>query len=305
MKKIAILTCTTGLNMGNDFINQGLIYVVKRFFPNDEIKLFESLETVNDNYKSYLLPYKKELNSCDIIFISCGSLISKVGIVAIKNILKLKPIKIFMGLGMFKYNDEEKEYCKLIEKYNKSYFFVRDNDTYRSFLNKRKNIFRGIDLAFFVNEVKKKIKSNKYAVINLDSIQDNLEKIKEIKENLKKHYKNIYIVENTTHKYKIEEFKDNYVFLSHWYSLYQLYQNASYVITNRIHTTVSCLTNFVPVSFIWTYKEKTKRLDLFKRVGIIVKEENTILTDYRQQIEEYKNKFLELFEEKIKGIIHD
>jgi polysaccharide pyruvyl transferase WcaK-like protein len=308
---ILIISCTTGLNIGNNFINKGCEYIVKELFPGANIQLYEALETVSENKKTFLPVYKKYLNSFDLIFIACGSLISRHGIMAIRNILSLKPKKIFMGLGMTYYNDEEIKYCQEIEKRKNAYFFVRDNETYRAFKNHNINVFRGIDCAFYLTNIQKKIKNKKrYAVINLDTILDNQERILQAIKNLKNNgYKYVYVIENTTTKYANlpKKIKNNYVLLSHWYSLYTFYQNASLVLTNRVHTTVACLSNNVPVCFEWTYKniDMTKRLKLFKRIGIFVIHGKTITHNYVQQIENYKNEFFTLLQTKINAIIEE
>jgi hypothetical protein len=79
------------------------------------------------------------------------------------------------------------------------------------------------------------------------------------------------------------------------------------VLTNRVHTTVACLSNNVPVCFEWTYKniDMTKRLKLFKRIGIFVIHGKTITHNYVQQIENYKNEFFTLLQTKINAIIEE
>jgi len=305
--RIALLTCPTSLNAGNEFINIGAEYLIKQIFPNEHIDLFEALETVNQDNKSFIKPFQKELNSYDIIFIACGSLISEYAIQAIRNILSLKPIKIWLGLGMFNYDEIEISYCKEMEKVSNNYFFIRDDETYKAFDRSNNNVFRGIDCAFYLSDIHKKLNNKKrYAVINIDSLQDNIPKIKNTLNDLKKHYKYVYIIENTsTTKHNIPKFKDHYLFLSHWYSLYQLYQNASFVITNRVHTAIACLSNNVPVCFTWTYKNipVTPRIKLFKRVGVFVKPDCTILEQNKDRIEKYKAEFSDKLKCKINEII--
>ena len=61
--KIALLSCTDNLNIGNEFINQGVEYLITRIFPDSTPTKFESLETVCFNRKSFIKPLEKELNS--------------------------------------------------------------------------------------------------------------------------------------------------------------------------------------------------------------------------------------------------
>ena len=92
---------------------------------------------------------------------------------------------IMLGIGMMHYSENDlMEIKKFLNAYPPLFMSSRDNLTYETFCNIIPNIYNGLDLAFFVPEAYKPIKSvSKYIVSNFDKITE--PNIYETKENSK------------------------------------------------------------------------------------------------------------------------
>lgn len=286
--KICILKCSALLNYGNDFINIGCSHLINKCFPNAEVESFEVLDSAIDNsvvFASYIENY---LNSFDYVLIVSGSLISEraeslFGVIASK--IK-KPKKVLMGIGCFLYNGEEQKICKRIEEVF-DVVIVRDEVTYSYFTNKNNNVYLGIDLAFFTKEVFNKILNHKpYMVLNIEPITLNLITHSAYTNSYKEKYEKVYNVENTSTRYNIHNYGKfkwlfkNYLMYTIPSLLYRLYQNADYVITTRLHTTLACLSNQVLVKYVGDDKGgSSSRLHLFDRFIKIQNDKEYYLED--------------------------
>lgn len=307
--KIGILLCSARLNYGNDFINIGCYYFLRKCFPNIYIEQFEILDSSIDNnliYPEYLDSY---INTFDYVVIVSGSLISSRAKNLFNEICRriLYPKKILLGIGCFLYDEEEKEICKQIEN-NFKYIIVRDKVTYSYFSNKNNNVFLGIDLAFFAKDSIKKTFHNSdsnYMVLNIEPLISNLQTLSAYTNHYKKKFRNVYNVENTSTRYNIynyEKFKylfKRYLMYTIPSFLYSLYQNASYVITTRLHTVLVCLSNQVLVKYVGEDTGGSSgRLHLFDRFIKLQNDREYYLEDL-SLIEIEKIKLKEL----LKGLI--
>jgi hypothetical protein len=305
-KKIAILKCPSNLNLGNEFIDNGGIYLLKDIFKDNYcIEDFEVLDTSQDNGVINNINILDYLETFEYLFILSGSLISDEGFLILKKILNIKgPKKILLGIGCYRYNKKEQMICKFLEK-KYDYIFTRDNLTFSYFENKKNNVFLSIDLAFYLNNYVSKINNNnnnnKYAVINIGDIPDCLSQIKKELNELKEKYKYVYIVENTSYRCTLKDFKydeelyNHYVFYTFWESLYRLYQNADYVVTMRIHTSIVCLSNNIKFKYVGNDEGgKIGRNVLFNKFIKLEKNKEYYLTNKIEEIEEEKTRFKEL-----------
>lgn len=270
---IAIIKCSGNLNVGNEFINNGGIQLLKTIFKNYEFYEYvfynsQSSKLYKYNSKAILDNDIKLIeNNCSLMFILCGSLITENSYELFLELSKINIHKSLLGISCLLYNDAEKELCKkIVNMYDE--IFTRDNITY-SFFNNAPNVYSAIDLAFFAKEIIYNKYNNKgdYAIINIDLID-------EYRNNLHSEYNNIYVLENTSSPYyNIKDF----IYHSYWDSLYRLISNAKFVVTNRIHTTVVCISNCVPFLYIGEISTDVKndRDTLFHMIDFIL-EKNVI-----------------------------
>ncbi|MDR2906225.1 MAG: polysaccharide pyruvyl transferase family protein [Helicobacteraceae bacterium] len=249
--KIALIKCSGNLNVGNEFINAGGEFLVRQVFPNANFYTFEFFDScIEHNYKypsEPLLPNDADFinKECDMVFVFSGSIISKYTKSCLLSLAKLQCKKILLGAGAYQYDDFDKQLCQeLATKYD--YIFTRDSATY-GFFNGAENVFSGIDCAFFVKDSFNNTGfSGDYAVINLDLIEHHIKDIKKAQNDLKSKYKDVYVVENTATKYSDVP---GFLYHGYWDTLFKIFSNAKFVITNRIHTAVVCTCYGVPFEY--------------------------------------------------------
>lgn len=314
LMKIAIIRCGGSLNVGNEFINSGGEYLIKKIFPEAECYKFECFDScIGLNYEYPSEPLLKNdidfINqNCDFAFILSGSIISPLIKTGLDKLAQLRCKKVLLGAGAYQYNDSEKEMALyLAPKYD--YIFTRDDVSY-SFFEGAKNVYSGIDLAFFAKDIidNTNLKGN-YAVINIGLIKDNLENIKQYKEQLKlsQKYENIYVVENTATKYSDIE---DYLYLGYGDSLFKLFSKSAFVVTTWIHTSLVCLCYQIPFKFVgYDYGGVTGRNTLFSKVQFkleYLKEySKSELLTYECIIEDEKNNYINLMREVLTGENYD
>lgn len=306
MKKIALLKCPGALNIGNEFINIGGEYVVKRLFKELNIECeyydFEFFETDQPQYE-FRMPWNISQNidfikSVDLIVIFGGSIFSQHLYQFLDEIGQIKTKKIILGAGFYAYDQKEVEYVKNpLKEY--SLISCRDNVTYKKLENNNlTNILNGIDMAFFIEKSYSFYKSLKSKNI-IDSIELNnsLLKRKKISDinfkfkngetskgycviNIDMLEPNKKLVQKLLNKlkphfrevYVVENTSklhnfNNYIHLSRWSEFYKIYANADFVITSRIHSSVVCSTFGTP--FLYLGKDsggKLGRNTLFNQI---------------------------------------
>lgn len=297
---IAVIRCSGGLNLGNEFINAGGTELIQKFFASSNLYYFEFYDScIPFSYKYPSMPFTNSsrdfINQCDLIFIFGGSIISKYMASLFNYMKELKPLKILLGASLYMYDEKEMAIARqLKDVFN--FIVTRDNVTYRAIDDKNKTV-NGIDLAFLLD--KNKICPNekgKYHLINLDLIQHHQEEIQQLYDYFINTGKETYIIENTTIPHKELE---GYVYLSYWESLYAIIANAGHVITNRIHTSVVCLKN--GVSFVYKGADKGGqfgRNTLFNEFNFCLENieyESTLLSSYSDIINNRINLFYDDF----------
>jgi hypothetical protein len=300
--KIALIKCSGSLNVGNEFINAGGIHLVKQVFPEAvflEYEFFDSAIKQNYKYPSpALLDWTKRQieHECDLMFVFCGCIISKYTADILLELSAIKIQKILLGAGAYQYDDFDKALClKITKKFD--YIFTRDDETF-SYFKGAENVFSGLDLAFFVKDALNNPKEKgDYALVNIDLVEHHQKEIQRNYKELAKKYKNVYVIENTTTPHRETE---QFLQIGYWDNLYKTISQAEFVLTNRIHTAVCCLSNQVPFIYLGDDAEGTVgRNLLFHKVNFKLKkgELNTVeaLKNISYQIKlEKKNLFFSL-----------
>jgi len=272
--KIALIKCSGSLNVGNEFINAGGIHLVKQVYTEAdylEYEFFDSAIKLNYKYPSPgLLDWTKRQieRECDIMFVFCGSIISKFMADTLQELAAIRIKKVLLGAGAYQYDDFDKNLClKLSNDFD--CIFTRDDETL-SYFKRAENVFSGIDLAFFVKDALNNPKENgDYALINLGLIQHRKDEIMAHYKELAPKYKNVYVCENTTTPHRDTE---HFLHMGYWDNLYKTISQASFVLTNFIHTAVCCLSNLVPfIYFGYDAEGMTGRNLLFHKVNFKLK----------------------------------
>ena len=267
--KVALIKCSGSLNVGNEFINAGGVYIAHQIFPNAEFLEYEFFDSaIPQNYKyptPALLDWTKQQieENCDYMLVFCGCIISKFTEAVLNELAKIRIKKILLGAGSYQYDNYDQSLSlKLVKKFD--YIFTRDDISF-SYFGGAKNVFSGLDLAFFVKDfLNNPPLIGNYALINLDPLEKNIEEIKKYKKMLLFRFRHTYIIENTTTKHG--NIKD-YLYIGYWDNLYKTISHAKYVITNRIHTSVCCISNSVPFMYLgYDNSEIIGRSSLFSKI---------------------------------------
>lgn len=313
MKKIALIKCSGSLNVGNEFINAGGKYLLRQIFPERKFLEYEFFDSaIPHNYKyntPALLDWSKHEieEECDLMVIFSGCIISKFTKAILEELSEIKIKKVLLGAGAYQYDNFDKNLClSLIKKYD--YIFTRDDITF-SYFNDAAGVFSSIDLGFYAKDEIGSLliphfptNTTKYALINIDLIKDNLRRINRMKKGLKEHFDKVYIIENTTSKYSNVE---DFLYIGYCDNLYKTIQHASYVVTNRIHTVVCCLSNSVPFIYLGSDYNGNGRSSLFSKFGftLMCNEDYTYneLKIVNEKIEIVKNNEFN----KIRAILND
>ena len=295
--KVALLRCSGSLNLGNEFINAGGEYLLRKAFPEAEFYFFE----VFDSCLPYAYQYPSKpfttssisfINACDLAVFFAGSALSRYCEPMLTSLTQLRPPKVMMGASMYAYDDYEEALCRRLA----SCFDLicpRDSITH-SALGEGANILPGLDLGFFSGEGQNfPCEPGGYALVNIDLIKDNRETISDNYTHLMNKYGQCYIIENTTTRYTDVE---GYVYLGYWESLYNIIANAEYVVTNRIHTTVVCLAHGVAFRYVGDDQGGIKgRNTLFNEIDFTLRHHVTYnreeLLPTRGRIKEKKSRF--------------
>jgi hypothetical protein len=301
--KIAIIKCSGGLNLGNNFINFGGQYVIKTLHPNSYIETFEFYDSCLPQWASedYLTPSIIDhiKANFDIIYILSGS---AGGYALYENLYKkINEIGIpFIPIGIGcegSYNEDEKDAInKITDLPNCQKIITRDPKTFEFISNKTKP-YSGIDLAFFAKDFldTKKYDSNfKYAVVNYEPYSYLVfPQCSDLKNQLDPYFDKVYFVENTV----IPSRKDipNYVQIGYAEDLWNFYANASYVVTSRIHSCVCSISNGVDFVYLGHHDSggKKGRNTLFNAIGITLETDTLYKSvDYQDQINKAKNEYI-------------
>jgi hypothetical protein len=309
--KIAIIKCSGGLNLGNNFINFGGEHVVKTLYPEAYTETFEFFDSCLPHWSSddFLTPSAIEYikKSFDLIFVLSGSAGDEALYQTLfKKINEIGVPFIPIGIGCAgHYNDSEQQAInKIADLPNCKYIIPRDPKTY-GFINNKNKAYSGIDLAFFAKDYLDITKYNsnyKYAIVNYEPYGSLVfPQSNDLKTQLEPHFDKVYYVENTI----IPSRKDipDYVQIGYAEDLWKFYANASFVITSRIHSCVCSISNNVDFVYLGHHDSggKKGRNTLFNAIGITLETDKTFTSaDHQTQIISAKEKYITELQEFLK-----
>src|SRR3989344_2528784 len=221
MYNIVLLKSPGNLNVGNEFINVGAEYLVKRALDRAGVKEYklscsEFWETTLSLYKFRTSWNTKEMqtwiNDADLILVAGVAIVNKYMEGFLRDVGGMKPPKILLGAGMLAYDEQERKIAKeALSKYD--FVMCRDN-LLHEVIKDTVSSHSGIDLAFYLNDVfSLSGAKGKYAVVNMNLNLRQMWQLRRKYVELKKKFSTIYVTENTstTHK-NIKSF----TFLSRW-----------------------------------------------------------------------------------------
>ncbi|MBI2642074.1 MAG: polysaccharide pyruvyl transferase family protein [Candidatus Wildermuthbacteria bacterium] len=256
MYNIVLLKSPGSLNIGNEFINAGSEYALKKALEAagvGDYRLFtaEFWETGNLHHKTGSSWNTKEvkswLNRCDLIVVSAGS-VNAFMREFLEDMGKFAAPTIILGAGLYQYTQEEKELAR--EVFKKAKLVVcRDHTVYET-LKDVTNAQDGLDMAFFLNDAYvPPLAKGDYAVLNIDmDFKRAIARFRKYRE-LKKKFKTVYVTEHNSIMYN--------------------QNNASFVSTVRIHTSILCTLFHTPFEYLGTDCEpNAKRSMLFRQIGM-------------------------------------
>ncbi len=228
--------------------------MISKLFPDASLYEFEAYNScIKQNWKypsNCLLDKDKNFiaNNCNLMFVLSGSIFSKYTADLLNEISEIDCKKVLLGAGAYQYDNFDKQLCKkLAPKYD--YIFTRDDVTYSYFNEGTNNVFSGIDLALFAEEYFRAFQNNsgeQYAVVNLDLLQHNISENMKVKKELDKKYGKCYVVENTTAR---NNNIPDYLYCGYADTLFKVFYNASYTVTNRLHSSVACILGSTPFKY--------------------------------------------------------
>lgn len=274
MRKIVLLKSPGNLNIGNEFINVGTEYLVRKSLDaaglGDYDLCVSEFWASNMSLQKYPTNWNTEgaiqwMNDSDLILIAGGAIVNKYMEGFLRDVGAMKPPKILLGASMFSYNDAERKLAKdVLAAYD--HVVCRDNllhETIQDVVSSRS----GIDPAFFLNDVHQLLGlRGKYGVVNMDLNLRQRMRARRKYEELKEQYGDAYITENTATWHKNIE---GFIFLSRWSEFCNLYGNAAFVSTTRVHTALLCTIFATPFEYLGSDAEpNAKRSSLFHQVGM-------------------------------------
>ena len=272
MYNIVLLKSPGSLNIGNEFINAGSEYALKKALEVagvSDYRLFtaEFWETGNLYHKTGSSWNTKEvkswLNQCDLIVVSAGS-VNAFMRDFLEDVGKFAAPTIILGAGLYHYTQEEKELAK--EAFKRAKLVVcRDHAVYKTLKNVT-NAQDGLDMAFFIRDAyTPPLAKGDYAVLNIDmDFKRAIARARKYRE-LKKKFKTVYVTEHNSTLYNQKDF----AFLSRWTEFCNLYANASFVSTVRVHTSILCTLFHTPFEYLGTDCEpNAKRSMLFRQIDM-------------------------------------
>lgn len=183
MKNIGFVGGFWSTNIGNSFFNLGAKYILEQVFPDDNIIMISdqpgywtfwnkkrgNMPKALDICGSYKLDYLFLLGPC--LTKTFGALWSKSFDKLFKNGTKV----CIISAGQMEYSDEEVKSAKeILKKYPPLLISTRDDRTFNNFKDSFKNVYRGIDAAFFVSDVYKPVEMNmgKFLIMNFDKLPE-------------------------------------------------------------------------------------------------------------------------------------
>ena len=272
MYKIVLLKSPGNLNVGNEFINVGAEYLVRKCLEQAKIKDYELFisefwETGNLHHKTGSSWNTKEMkafvNQCDLVIVSAGS-VNMFMQEFLHDVSQFVPPTIILGAGFYRYTQQEKELAK--QAFSRARLILcRDYVVYDAFKNDMPAV-NGLDMAFFVNDAyAPPFAKGNYAVLNIDiDFKRMFSRMQKYRE-LKKKFERVYLTEHNSVLYA----KKNFVFLSRWTEFCNLYANAAFVSTGRIHAAVICTIFHTPFEYFGKDCEpNAKRSALFRQIGM-------------------------------------
>ena len=272
MYNIVLLKSPGSLNIGNEFINAGSEYALKTALAVagvSDYRLFtlEFWETGNLHHKTGSSWNTKEVKSwlsqCDLIAVSAGS-VNAFMREFLEDVGKFTAPTIILGAGLYHYTQEEKELAK--EAFKRAKLVVcRDHAVYET-LKDVTSAQDGLDMAFFIRDAyTPPLVKGEYAVLNID--MDLKRAVARVRKywSLKKKFKTVYVTEHNSTLYN----KKDFAFLSRWTEFCNLYANASFVSTVRVHTSILCTLFHTPFEYLGTDCEpNAKRSMLFRQIDM-------------------------------------
>ena len=299
-----ILYCGHGWapNIGNAFIDKGILYQLKKSFPNVIIHEVSNTNSYLDNKYSIKRPYNlfrnknikkknfdlRTLVKTDLIVLG-GALFNinwfKINKTLIDYLINSqKKVLIIGGGGGNLYNKEQTNFIQsILRKINLIVLVARDEPTYESYREYAKYSYNGIDSAFFLNDCFKpaELDYNSYIISVFDFLKEpkeilnhrniirlyhNSSTIIELNSLIRKPLKTLKIMGN---KDWVSDYPDDYL---------HLFANADITFSDRVHACVASLAYGNKAKFY----HPTHRSYLFDRVGLsnIRKEVQSLDNDY-------------------------
>lgn len=288
MSIAAALYCAGGLNLGNEFINRGGLHALEAL-DYESILRFEVMDSALSswNYPSpALLPGQiRYINKvCDVVFMFAGSILTRPCAPLLELVHEFDIPVVLLGASCCNYGDDDQE----LADWASSEFdmVVTRDDLTASYMHNTRKVVEGIDLAFWYSD-RISMRQN-YAVINLDQnfgddymIQRRDELLKE-----KKYEDGVFVVENT---HRTPRNIHGYLQISYDWGLWNLYAQAAYVETCRIHSSIACLVNGTPFTYRGSDEGGTiGRNMLTKKIGITLEKGRTYNEDEQEASETYR-----------------
>ncbi len=304
MKKILYCGHGWASNIGNAFVDRGLVYQLKNCSPKSDIYEVSNMYSYMDARYSqkgfYKLFRNKTLKDkgfdlrkyidCDMVVLG-GALLNKNWFAINKNLINFliksqKKLLIIGGSGGNNYSKEQKQFIEnILKKLNLVVLISRDEPTFEYYSIFAKHKYNGIDNAFFINDAfNPALLNNREYIISVFDFLKEPPIIKEY-ENVIRLYHDAYsiiqlnnFIRNPIKTLKImgnkdwiSDFPDDYL---------HLFANSKITFSDRVHACVVTLAFGNKAQFF----HKTDRSYLFDRVN---------MSEIRSKIVSLNNGFIE------------
>ncbi len=300
MRSIAVLYCAGGLNLGNEFINGGGYNLIKMMYPDAALYTFEVADSALGNWQHpspAILPHQLDwINKhCDMAIMLGGSIITPACRPLLLSVTDITIPTVLMGASCCSYDDTDRAMAAWVHSL---FDLVMTRDDITAGFMPDANTVRGLDMAFWYVNAHTDYHA-RYAVVNVDQGVTYEDMIGRREKLLEQGWPHVYIVENTE---KTPKHVPGYLQIAYDWQLWNLYAQAGFVETCRIHSSIACVVNGTPFKYVGHDSGGIiGRNTLFNKIGI------RLYTGGQYGYEEENQYFRDVLEAKSKAeliIIH-
>lgn len=288
--KIAYLYPPASLNLGNSFFSEGGKHLLEQTFMRHEIRGFEFFDSGfrHFNSRSSLLPWKVGFgkgssafftpattewirNSADLVVVAGGGCMDPYFGELFDEIFSFGKPVLFWLVSASRFNVESVEFASKTIFHSQTIAVISRDRILPLKIKESRKLLPGLDGAYWMTDISPKPhRSAAYSVLNLET-GGSLD-WKQVAKITTPNYRTRdsderapVVVSNNNNIHHFWRNK-NSVLITNAHALWDLYANASWVETTRLHTLVACLASGTPVKYVGIQDDRV--VGLLGAVGV-------------------------------------